>query len=96
MKTGIHQLFSLKIHSECGLPLLCKMLLWRMAGSLIVFLELRNSLRMGTRLLILPYHYYFLALVHFGFCAFLNLDKYSADRQTSYVLIYLPLKLEHC
>lgn len=67
----------------------------RLASRLIVFLVLRNSLRLGTRFSILPYHR-FQALVHFVFCAFLNPDKYSADRQMPYILIRLALKLEHC
>lgn len=69
--------------------------LWRLASRLIVFLVLRNSLRLGTRFSVLPYHP-FQALVHFVFCALLNPDKYSADRQMPYILIHLALKLEHC
>lgn len=70
----------------CGGPL----------APLIVFLMLRNSLRMGTSFSILPYHHHFQVLVHLGFSVFLNLDEYSADRQMLFILINFVLKLEHC
>lgn len=77
-------------------PTAAQILPWRMAGSLIVFPVLRNSLRLESGFSVLPRHHHVQALGHFVFCAFLNPDKYSADRQVPYILIDLALKLEHC